>query len=60
MADMPSFINSNNWILPRSLYETYLGRDMQGLTSVQFLAAFNRFLGGNREVSRNAMSEFFP
>ena len=59
MADMPSFINSNDWISPRSLYETYLGRDMQGLTSVQFLAAFNRFLGGNREVSRNAMSEFF-
>ena len=59
MADMPSFINSNDWISPRSLYETYLGRDMQGLTSVQFLAAFNRFLGGDREVSRNAMSEFF-
>ena len=59
MADMPSFINSNDWISPRSLYETYLGRDMQGLISVQFLAAFNRFLGGDREVSRNAMSEFF-
>ena len=59
MADMPSFINSNDWISPRSLYETYLGRDMQGLTSVQFLTAFNRFLGGDREVSRNAMSEFF-
>ena len=59
MADMPSFINSNDWISPRSLYETYLGRDMQGLTSVQFLAAFNRFLGGDREISRNAMSEFF-
>ena len=32
---------------------------MQGLVSVQFLAAFNRFLGGDTEVSRNAMSEFF-
>ena len=59
MADMLSFINSNDWISPRSLYETYLGRDMRGLKSVQFLAAFNRFLGGDREVSRNAMSEFF-
>ena len=48
MADMSSFINSNDWISPRSLYETYLGRDMQGLTSVQFLAAFSRFLGGDR------------
>ena len=32
---------------------------MQGLVSVQFLAAFSRFLGGDKEVSRNAMSEFF-
>ena len=32
---------------------------MQGLTSVQFLAAFNRFLGGDKEISRNAMSKFF-
>ena len=56
---MPSFIRSNDWILPRSLYETYVGRDMQGITSVQFLAAFNRFLGGNVELSRNAMNEFF-
>ena len=59
MANMPHFINANDWISPRSLYETYLGRDMQGLTSVQFLAAFNRFLGGDKEISRNAMSEFF-
>ena len=32
---------------------------MQGLTSVQFLAAFNRFLGDDKEISRNALSEFF-
>ena len=58
MANMPLFVNSRDWISPRSLYETYVGRDMQGLTSVQFLAAFNKFLGGNKEISRNAMSEF--
>ena len=46
IANMPPFLNTNDWILPRSLYETFLGRDMQGLMSVQFLAAFNRFLGG--------------
>ena len=56
---IPSFIRSNDWISPRSLYETYVGRDMQGITSVQFLATFNRFLGGNVELSRNAMNEFF-
>ena len=32
---------------------------MQGVVSVQFLAAFNRFLGGDKEISRNALSEFF-
>ena len=56
---MPSFIRSNDWISPRSLYNTYVGRDMQGVTSVQFLATFHRFLGGDVELSRNAMNEFF-
>ena len=56
---MLSFIRSTDWISPRSLYETYVGRDMQGVTSVQFLAAFHRFLGGNVVLSKNAMNEFF-
>ena len=56
---MPSFIRSTDWISPRSLYETYVGRDMQGVMSVQFLAAFHRFLGGNVVLSRNAINEFF-
>ena len=59
MANMPLVVNSRDRISPCSLYETYIGRDMQGLTSVQFLAAFNKFLGGDKEISRNAMSEFF-
>ena len=59
MANMPLFLNATDWISPRSLNETYVGRDMQGLTSVQFLAAFNRLLDGDKEISRNAMSEFF-
>ena len=59
MANMRLFLNATDWISPRSLYETYVGRDMQGVTSVQFLAAFNRFLGGDKEISRNAISEFF-
>ena len=58
-ARIPEFIRSQDVLSPRSLYETYVGRDMQGVVSLQFLAAFNRFLGGDKEVSRNAMSEFF-
>ena len=59
MVNMQLFVNSRDWISPCSLYETYVGRDMQELTSVQFWAAFNKFLGGDKEISRNAMSEFF-
>ena len=28
MANMPLFVNSKDWISPRSLYETYVGREM--------------------------------
>ena len=56
---IPSFINSTDTISPLSLYEKYVGRDMQGVVGVQFLAALNRFLGGDAELSRNAMCEFF-
>ena len=60
-ARIPEFIRSQDVLSPRSLYEYYVGRDMQGVVSFfqQFLAAFNRFLGGDKEVSRNAMSAFF-
>ena len=58
-ARVPDFIQSQDVLSPRSLYENYVGRDMQGIVSLQFLAAFNRFLGGDKEVSRNAMSELF-
>ena len=38
---------------------TYGGRDLRGIVSVQFLAALNIFLGGDSELSRDAMSELF-
>ena len=58
-AEIPSFIESQDVLSPQDLYESFVGRDMQGVVSVQFLAAFNRFLGGDKEISRNALSEFF-
>ena len=58
-ARIPEFIRSQDVLSPRSLYESYVGRDMQGIVSVQFLAAFNRFLGEDTEISRDAMSELF-
>ena len=56
---IPDFIQSEDVISPRYMYERYLSRDMSGIVGVQFLAALNRYLGGEIEISRNAMSEFF-
>ena len=58
-ARVPSFIESTDVLLPLALYETYVGRDMRGIVSVQFVAAFNIFCGGDSELSREAMSELF-
>ena len=57
-APIPSFIDTNDVLSPRDLYESYVDRDMRGLVSLQFLAAFNRFLGGESSLSRSAMGEF--
>ena len=57
-APIPSFIDTNDVLSPRDLYESCVGRDMKGLVSLQFLAAFNRFLDGESSLSRNAMGEF--
>ena len=57
-APIPSFIDTNDVLCPRDLYESYVDRDMRGLVSLQFLAAFNRFLGGESSLSRSAMGEF--
>ena len=58
-AEIPSFIESQDVLSPRDLYESFVGRDMQHVVSVQFLAVFNRFFGGDKKISRNALSEFF-
>ena len=58
-AKIPSFIESRGVLLPLALYDTYVGRDMKGIVSVQFLAALNVFLGGDSELSVDVMSELF-
>ena len=58
-ARIPSFIESRDVLSHLSLCDTYAGRGMRGIVSVQFLAALNIFLGGDSEQSRDAMSELF-
>ena len=55
----PTFVKSNQLINPFDLYEKFQFTESHGLVSVQFLAALNVFLGGDKNISKNAMSEFF-
>ena len=59
MVVMPPFVKTNEVISPFDLYEKFDFTSTQGLVSTQFLAAFNIFIGGNKTISKNAMSVFF-
>ena len=59
MGVMPPFVKTNEVISPFDLYEKFDFTSAQGLVSIQFLAAFNIFIGGNKTISKNAMSVFF-
>ena len=55
----PTFVKENQLINPFELYEKFEFTKSHGLVSVQFLAALNVFVGGDKNTSKNAMSEFF-
>ena len=59
MGVMPSFVKANEVISPFDLYEKLNSTTTHELVSTQFLAAFNIFIGGNKTISKNAISEFF-
>ena len=52
------FVESKDVISPRSIYANCNSKDWRGLVSVQFLAALNVHLDGNRKFSQNVMNEF--
>lgn len=58
-GSVPKFIKTKDIILPLAFYQRFLTEDMWGLLCVQFLAAFNIFLGGDPILSKNATSELF-
>ena len=59
MGVMPSFVKTKEVISPFDLYEKFNSTSTRGLVSTQFLAAFNIFIGGNKTITKNAMSGFF-
>ena len=56
---MPPFVKTNEVISPFDLYEKFNSSSAEGLVLTQFLVAFNIFIGGDKTISENTMSEFF-
>ena len=56
---IPSFVKTKDVISPFDLYENFQSSTAYGLVSTQFLAALKINFGGDKTVSRNAMTEFF-
>ena len=55
----PSFVKTEDILSPFELYEFFNQTDSHGLVCVQFLAALNSYLGGDKNISKNTMTEFF-
>ena len=55
----PSFVKTRDEISPSEINEKFQSGPSYGLAAVQFIAALNVYFGGDKELSRNVMSEFF-
>ena len=58
-GSIPSFVKTDDILSPFELYEFFNKTDTHGLVCVEFLAALNSHLGGDKNISKNAMTEFF-
>ena len=56
---VPSFVKSGEVMSPSELYKTFSSGGRRELVCVQFLAALNIHLDGDKIISKDAMSEFF-
>ena len=54
----PSFVESEDQISTFEINEKFKNSGSYGLASVQFIVALHGFFGGNKELSKNVMSEF--
>ena len=59
IGDVPKFVSSTDVISPSELYEKFNLENSRGLVCVYFLAVLNIHLGGEKIISKNAMSEFY-
>ena len=57
-AQIPPFIKAQTPLSPIELYQNFKATDARALVSIQALAASNIHLGGDKTISKNALSEF--
>ena len=57
-AQIPPFIKAQTPLSPIDLYQNFKATDARALVSIQALAALNIHLGGDKTISKNALSEF--
>ena len=57
-AQIPPFIKVQKPLSPIDLYQNFKATDARALVSIQALAALNIHLGGDKTISKNALSEF--
>ena len=58
-GSISSFVRTEDILSSFKLYEFFNQTDAHGLVCVQFLVALNSHLGSEKNISKNAMSEFF-
>ena len=58
-GNVPSSVLSSDIVSPSKLYKRYNSGNTRGLVCIHFLAALNVHLGGDKMISKNAISEFF-
>ena len=57
-ADIPDFVKTEMPLFPIDLYKKFKAKDAKALASVQAIAALNIHLGGDRDISKKALTEF--
>ena len=57
-ADIPNFVKTETPLSLIDLYQKFKATDAKALTSVQAIAALNMHLGGDRDISKKALTEF--
>ena len=55
---IPSFLRTDMPVSPIGLFKKFAGTDAKALVSFQALAALNIYLGGNKDISKNALNEY--